>query len=274
MPLPTVQVEVPVSAKAATLATVQVVATDAPGAHAAFAAERPTPGKAIPDSAATEETIPRYRTRMPPPITLRYELLRGSLHGTGELTWRPQGDRYEIKLEGRLGNQPELTQTSTGEIDADGVAPQRYVDQRLRRATAAANFQRDAGKVTFSGPSTEFDLRPGTQDRLSWMMQLAAIVSAEPHLRSPGSKIAMHVVGAQGDASVWVFRCIGPEAVQAGGATVDAIKFVREPREPYDTQVQVWLDPLRHDLPVRTMQKSGSNDETVELRLNEMVAGD
>jgi hypothetical protein len=89
----------------------------------------------------------------------------------------------------------------------------------------------------------------------------------------------MYVVGAQGDASVWVFQCIGPEAVQAGSdiaasaasQSIDAIKYVREPREPYDADVQIWLDPSRHHLPVRLVQKSGPNDETFELRLKESL---
>lgn len=252
---------------------IQVALDTAPAEPTPLAtAERTAPPKATVDPAAADETVQRYRTKMPPPILLRYDLQRGILHGSGDLTWRPQGNRYEIKLEGKVGNLAVLTQVSTGEFDADGVAPQRFVDQRFRRPTAAANFQRSAGKITFSGPSNEFELRPGAQDRLSWMVQLAAVVAAEPHLRAPGSKIAMYVVGAQGDASIWVFRCIGPDSVAVGSGTVDAIKFVREPREPYDTNVQVWLDPQRHDLPVRATQKSGSNDDAFELRLREMVS--
>ena len=43
--------------------------------------------------------------------------------------------------------------------------------------------------------------------------------------------------------------------------------------EPHDTAVQVWLDPKRHDLPVRATQKSGAGDEGYELRLLEVRAG-
>jgi hypothetical protein len=47
---------------------------------------------------------------------------------------------------------------------------------------------------------------------------------------------------------------------------------VREPREPHDTSVQVWLDPQRRHLPVRALQQSGENDEPYDLRLREYVA--
>ncbi|HEY9238701.1 MAG TPA: DUF3108 domain-containing protein, partial [Burkholderiaceae bacterium] len=214
-----------------------------------------------------------YRTRLPPAATLRYEVSRGRLHGTGDLVWRPQGDRYDLKLDFKLGGLTLLSQSSSGTFDADGIAPVRFTDQRFKRGTTAANFQRDADKITYSGSPHEFALRAGAQDRLSWMMQLAAIVAADPRLARPGGRVMMYVTGAQGDAGVWVFRCIGPDTVDAGGTPVEAIKFVREPREPYDTAVQVWLDPKQHDLPVRATQKSGPSDEGYELRLLDLRAG-
>ena len=232
-----------------------------------------TSTRAAAPAAADEESIPRYRTRLPPAATLRYEVSRGSLHGTGDLVWRPQADRYDLKLDFKLSGLTILSQSSSGSFDAAGIAPVRFTDQRFKRGTTAANFQREADKITYSGSASEFPLRAGAQDRLSWMLQLAAIVAADPRLAKPGAKVMMYVTGAQGDAGVWVFRCVGPEAVALGGAPVDAIKFVREPREPYDTAVQVWLDPKQHDLPVRATQKSGANDEGYELRLLEVRLG-
>jgi len=216
------------------------------------------------------ESVPRYRTQMPPAITLRYVMQRGGLRGTGELSWRPDGDHYELRLEGRVAGLSVLTQVSSGGFDAAGIAPLRFTDTRLRRGTKAANFQRGAGKITFSGPSTEYPLRDGAQDRLSWMVQLGAVVAAEPSLRSVGAKVLLYVVGANGEASVWAFDCTAAEAVTTGAGTVNALKFVREPREAYDTQVQVWIDAAQHYLPVRATQKSGSNDEEFELRLQSL----
>lgn len=216
---------------------------------------------------AAAKPIPHYRTQLPPAITLQYELQRGMLRGSGELAWKLQGTQYELKLTGRVGGLAALTQISTGGFDKAGVAPLRFTDQRLTRAPMAANFQRDAGKITFSGPSTEYALVAGSQDRLSWMMQLAAIVAAEPSLRTPGSTVSMFVVGSRGEGGVWAFRCIGPEAVDTPGGSVQALKFMREPRDDHDTNVQVWLDPRRHWLPVRARQQSGAGDDAFELRL-------
>jgi len=221
--------------------------------------------------AADDEAIPHYRTQMPPAMTLRYEVQRGVLRGTGDLAWRPQADHYELTLEFKLSGLAILSQASSGGFDAAGIAPLRFTDQRLRRAATAANFQRAADKISYSGSSKEFPLRVGAQDRLSWMVQLAAIVAADPRLAKPEAKVVMAVTGSHADLGVWVFRCIGPEAVAARGGSVDAIKFMREPREAYDTTVQVWLDPQHHDLPVRATQKSGEGDEGYELRLLEVL---
>lgn len=230
----------------------------------------PAPASA---AAAMQEAVheadatPIYPTRLPPALVLRYVLSRGALRGTGELTWKPEADHYELRLAGSVAGLALLTQLSSGGFDAAGVAPVRFTDQRLRRGTKAANFQRAAGKITFSGPATEFALREGAQDRLSWMVQLGAIVAADGRLREAGARVALYVVGANGDASVWAFDGVGTEPVATGEGTVSALKFVREPREPYDTQVQVWIDPTHHYLPVRATQKSGPDDEGFELRL-------
>ena len=240
------------------------MAAPAPAPASVAAASAPAP-------AADDEPVSLYRTRPPPAITLRYEVKRGGLHGTGDLVWRPRADGYELGLDFKLGGLSLLSQSSSGAFDASGLAPVRFTDQRWRRAAMAANFQRGVGKITYSGSASEFALQPGVQDRLSWMVQLAAIVSAQPQLAKPGGRIAMRVSGSHGDYGVWVFRCAGPEAIEARGGTVDAIKFVREAREAYDTTVQVWLDPQLHDLPVRATQKSGPNDDGYELRLLETL---
>jgi hypothetical protein len=249
-----------------------VASTAAPAAITPDAVAMLPPVSSVVPTVATatvpaEDTVPTYHTELPPALALRYVMQRGALRGIGELTWRPAADGYELRFVGQVASLTVLTQVSTGGFDAAGLAPLRFTDQRARRGTRAANFQRAAGKITFSGPSTEFALRDGAQDRLSWMVQLGAILAAEPGLRAAGAKVVLYVVGANGDASVWAFDCTGVEPVVTGAGSVDALKFVREPREPYDTQVQVWLDPARHFLPVRATQKSGPDDTGFELRL-------
>ncbi len=262
--------------------SLRVAAVAAPAAKAVVAAAPPpappdpAPGPAAAEAEAeaaaspAEETIPHYRTRLPPPVTLRYDLQRGALRGNGELQWRPAAERYELRLEGRVAGLAVLTQVSQGGFDDAGIAPLRFTDRRVRRQLSAANFQRDAGKITYSGPQVVYPLQAGAQDRLSWMIELGAIVAAEPALALPGAKVLMFVTGAHGDAGVWSFRCIGADAVESRAGSVAALRFRREPRGPYDTTVEVWLDPKRHHLPVRAAWRAGPNDEGIELHLQDM----
>ena len=214
---------------------------------------------------------PVYRTQLPPPVVLNYALRLGLFSGSGDLSWRPNGQRYEARLEGRIAGFNVLTQVSQGQLDRAGIAPLHHTDKRLRRPLQAARFERERGKITFSGPSTEYPLPAGAQDRLSWMIQLAAVAAADPQRVAPGGRVEMFVVGARGDANAWEFGYVGHETVEtASGEVVRCAKFARESRQGGDMQVEVWLDPARHHLPVRAKLTTPSNGDSLELLLREL----
>jgi hypothetical protein len=228
---------------------------------------------AVPVPVDPAPELPTYPTRLPPAATLSYDLTRGHFTGQGELRWQAEGERYTLQLVGRLAGVALLTQRSQGEIDAAGLAPQRFTDQRARRAAQAANFDRAAGRITFSGSSFALPLRAGVQDRLGWMIQLAAIVAANPQRAEIDATTVLQVVGARGDAGLWVFRCAGKAPHESAAGPIDVLRFVREPRGPYDTGVEIWLDPARHHLPVRATLRNGGDGEGLELRLRELNLG-
>lgn len=244
-----------------------------PGAGSAphHTASAATTGAAAGESAqpllaAGERPPPVYRTLLPAPVTLRYEVRSGFLRGTGEIRWRPAGDTYSLALEARIAGLTLLKMTSEGGIDAAGLAPVRFLDQRARRAPQAANFRRDAGTITFSGPKTTWPLLPGSQDQLSWMIQLAAIASADPGHLVDGGEITMVVVGARGDARVWVLRYAGREDVETATGTVHAVKLVRE-GSAYDRSYEIWLDPARSYLPAHVTQRNAAGGSELDLLL-------
>jgi hypothetical protein len=242
-----------------------------PAANGSAAAE-PEPGAsakaALPPLLAAGETPPpTYRTRLPPPATLRYEMRRGALRGTGEIRWGPSEDRYRLVLEARIAGVTLLIQTSEGTIDATGLAPTRFVDHRARRPAQAANFRRDLGTVTYSGPALAWPLLPGTQDRLSWMIQLAGVAAAEPELLVEGGQVAMVVVGARGEAAVWTLRYAGRERIETVRGAVDAVKLVRDGRAAYDTSAEIWLDPGRDYFPAHASLRNSSGTAEFDLLL-------
>jgi Protein of unknown function (DUF3108) len=215
--------------------------------------------------AARPDEMPIHATIIPPPATLSYRMRRGSASGSAELTWRPASERYEAQLEARVAGVTVLLQTSQGGFDRGGIAPQRFVDRRVRRSALAVNFQREAGVVTFSARSAQITLRAGMQDRLSWMVQLAAIASAEPQHLVPAGRIAIPVVGVRGESVLWQFVCIGEEWVGAEPAATRVFRLQRLPDATYDSHVDVWLDAQRPHWPVRAQWRNGPNDAGLDL---------
>ena len=214
--------------------------------------------------AADARATPTYPTRVAPPFEARYRMRRGALSGDASLQWAHDGKAYQLRLEVRvmlLG--AVLTQQSTGGFDAAGLAPQRFVDRRLRRSERAVNFVRPADgtppHVSFSARTGDAPWTAGMQDRLSWIVQLGAIAAAwpggGPHL---GETIELDVAGAAGEVQHWVFSVA--EAPAAGST----VKLVREPSAAYDTAVQVWLDPTHH-YQLRRLRLAEARGDALEL---------
>ena len=213
---------------------------------------------------------PVYATRMPPSVHWAYVLRRGFLSGRGDLRWSLREGRYEARLEGNVAGFNVLDWMSRGAIDAAGAAPERFVIRRRGKEAMAANFQRQAGKITYSGPTTEHPLPTGAQDRLSLLLQLTAIVAANPQrFHHSDARIVVFVTGARGDADVWTFDIVGEEAVDTPRGPARALHLRREPRMPYDTLLDVWLDPARHHLPVRAQLANAAGGEPLELLLSD-----
>lgn len=230
------------------------------------AAARPDPAagragaqaEADPDAPEGEAVAAAYAGRAPPVLATRiapafvqgYTLRRGGQAGRAELRLERGEGQYRLSLRGRVEGGRPLEQTSQGSFDAAGVAPERFLDRRRGRGAQAANFDRDRGRITYSGPGVVQPLFAGAQDRLSWIVQLAAVVQAEPARWGAGTRVPLYVSGARGDADLWLFEVRGRAALELPGEHVpEALHLVREPQRPYDSRVEVWLDPARHHLP-------------------------
>jgi hypothetical protein len=102
------------------------------------------------------------------------------------------------------------------------------------------------------------------------MVQIGAILNADPKLAAPDEKIAMFVSGANGDADVWVFRYVGDETLRTDSGPIRAVKFTREARKAYDRVVEVWLAPSRNHLPVRARFTANAGGDAFELLLRDI----
>jgi Protein of unknown function (DUF3108) len=243
---------VPVSTQASELVPVAQAASEpdpmTPIEASSQAASDPTSVQAWP---GVDSDAPVYRVALPPGFKHSYSVRRGLLTGTGELSWTPAGGRYEVQLNAFFLGQQVLTQHSQGRFDVTGLEPERFTSKTSGRAELAANFQREDGVISFSGPSRRYAWRLGAQDRISIYVQLAAILAAESSRLTEGQRFGLPVVSERGDADVWTFRIVGWEVVETKSGEVRAVRLMREMRKPNDQAAEIWMDEKRHYVPVR-----------------------
>ena len=203
-----------------------------------------TPPAASPEAAATHSSAPPiYATAPPPSLQLHYRIERGTQQGQAVIDWSHDDSRYLLRMSAELAGRAVLGSTSRGTFDHAGLAPERFVETRRQRELRAANFERESGHIAFSGPTHTAALSSGAQDRLSWIVQLAAVLQADP----AREEVRLSVTGARGDSTVWRF------VIVAGGEADDGVykHFRRDAEHAHDTQVDAWLDPAEHYLPAR-----------------------
>ena len=204
--------------------------------------------------------------RVPPPARFHYDVAlqaRGiSLRGQGELEWRHDGRQYEARLELSNPLLPRRMQRSTGRITEDGLAPTYFLDKS--RNEQAAHFDREKGRVIFSNNRPPADLAAGLQDRLSVLMQLAAMVGGQPSRFKPGTEITIPTASTR-EAEDWVFGVEAEEDLQLPGGAVRALKLHRKPRKEFDQRLELWLAPSMDYAPVR-VRLTNPNGDTVDQR--------
>ncbi len=237
--------------------------------------QAPGPAEAAPPSATAGETpLPVYATVLPPPVQLRYTLRRGDALSDAELSWQPEPGRYTLNWRGSAIDGQPMGRASQGSLEEHGIEPERYAESRRGREQRAVNFQREAGLISFSGAQRRVALVAGAQDRLSWMLQLAGVMAADPTLGAPGRGVSMLVAGPRGEAAGGLFCVVAlePGVADAGLQEGPLLHLRREALRPYDTQVDVWLDPARHHLPARVRMRTHPDGATAELTLHTLAA--
>lgn len=183
-----------------------------------------------------------YPTRIARSFTVLYQMQRGGIRGSGEFVWKRTADAYEAHLKGTVAGLALINWGSQGGFDAAGVAPGSYVEKRLGKSAREATFVRSESKIDFSGSAPDIPLVPGAQDRVSWLVQLQAILTADP---------AKAKAGVRGRAETWIFEASGAETVKTPAGNLRTQKLTRVLRQPDDTRAEVWVEPARQFLPVR-----------------------
>lgn len=205
----------------------------------------PTPPPATVEAPAPVAPTPMLRVAGP--ASWQYRLRQGGQDGEALLDWRPEADgRYSLRLTRRIGERTLPAWESLGQLGQGGLMPERFALQRGGQDRQAINFDADERRVSFSASPARLDLPEGTQDRLSWWLQLAALVQAHP---APGGRWRVWVAGLRGELREWVF-----EAVDAGPGDAGTLHLRRQKLGEHDPGIDLWLDPARGYWPVRLRQ--------------------
>jgi hypothetical protein len=230
-----------------------------------------------PQSSAPSPTNKAAALEVPASIQLHYTLTKGNSSAEAVLTWRPQlGNAeqlatYELTLEVTAGFLTPLKQTSTGHVTSLGLVPIRYADKRLRKPEQATHFDAAVGVVTFSNNRPQTAWQPGSQDRLSVLVQLAAIVKSRLAVQSQANSEGFRAgdfielpVASTDELELWQWE-VQPAADFGEGG----LKLVRRPRRAYDAQIELWLSPALGYLPARIRQtdSSGVTDQVLTRAL-------
>ena len=214
-----------------------------------------------PAAIAAASTQPTPRFSIPAAARLHYQVTAAvrqlRLQGDGELVWHHYGTSYDAQLVISSPLLPSRIQHSTGLITAEGLAPVRFSDKA--RSEEATHFLRDQGKVTFSSNRPDAPLVAGTQDRLSVMLQLGAMVGGAPARFPAGTVISIPTASTR-EAEPWLFTVEGEETLELPGGKVPALRLIRNPRREFDQKVELWLAPGMDYVPVRLRLTQANGD--------------
>ena len=244
--------QAPAQAPASTASAAAVAAI-----HPASAPESSAEPQAPTQTAAPPEATQRLPTTevafdpdsLPASVKLTYKVEANKFPYTlsGEFSWQRLEQGYQAQLSISTFGQTRV-QTSRGQIDGLGLAPERFSDKY--RSEVAAHFNRAKGLVSFSANTPSLVLQPGAQDRLSVLVQLAALVASAPQHFGPGTTLQVQTIGPR-DGDLWLFMFGTMEALELPGGPQQGLKLVRQPRQPYDQKLEVWLAPGLSYLPAR-----------------------
>ena len=268
-------------APAADAAEMPVTPPPAPAAAVAFqqppgvathTAPLPEPAHATSAAAPTNAEVPDAPARPPrelqglargyriaEPMRITYEV-NGSKWPyklSAEFLWQHDGASYNARLAFKAGFLTVMSQTSQGQITDQGLEPLRFADKK--RSELAAHFVREQGKISFSANRPDAPLLSGAQDRLSILLQLGAMMAADPTAFAQASTIAVQIVGPR-DAAVWLFTVGAEETLALPGGEQIGLKLLRNPREPFDQKIELWLAPDMGYLPVRLRITDANGD--------------
>ncbi len=231
----------------------------------------PTPPQASTPPVANDTTVaswPNMALGAVPPSTLLSYQLTGMDKGftysaSGELRWQHNPQAYDLSLSVKAFLLGSRQWRSTGQIGAAGLSPLKFTDNW--RGERASHFDREQGRIVFSGNAPVAALQAGAQDQISLYLQLAGAMAGEPERYAVGTRLQVQTATLR-DAVPWLLMLDGQEPLTVAGQTVTTTKWLCQPRSQFDSRVEMWLSPQHAWMPVR-IRISQANGSYIDLNL-------
>ncbi|MCG5531428.1 DUF3108 domain-containing protein [Halorhodospira halochloris] len=189
---------------------------------------------------------------------------------TLELSY-PRPDRYRYQMfvapQGiaRTALGTDYTDTSEGRLTASGrPRPDYFLHEREGRDEKVEDiiFDRDAGKIHFDdGESIE--LQEHYVDRL-----LPQMLIMRDLMHSEDDELTYAIVDG-GDVKEYTFKRMGREEIRVAAGRFEALRI--KMRRDDDEESSAWVDPQRHNLPLKIEHIASGQTLVMELR---SVSGD
>lgn len=209
--------------------------------------------------------------RLPDRLEIRYAVQYGEagfVAGEARYTWQHSNGRYalastiEAKGLASLFVSGKLVQVSEGEVNAGGIQPAEYWENKGERRQPPARFLWPENQLQLSGQRGSVALIAQAQDLLSFPFQLAMT------LREDEAAFSMAVTNGR-KLQTYYFRRLGEERLNLPGRSVDTVHLQGGREGP--GSLDVWLDRNAAYLPVqvRTLDPKGKQ---ITLVAEEVVA--
>lgn len=201
----------------------------------------------------------------PAGVHATYRLLRnGQQMGVVTETFKRQGSQYKLDSETSaigifaLFAKGKIQLVSSGEIGADGLRPLHFEHHRGAdpAKTIVADLDWDKHTVThrFDGNTETAELKPGTQDRISFLYQFM--------FKPPGKEGFLLPMTTGKKLNVYRYQVAGEEKVTVPAGSFRALHLVKQHAADEDG-TEIWLAKSRRYFPVRIVfeEKDGTKLE-------------
>jgi hypothetical protein len=225
-------------------------------------------------SASAQHAVHKRTFKLPPSADLTYAIRARqsgfSLSGDALFKWRSAPGTYSISTETRSPLVGKIIDTtSEGRIDAFGLAPATFVENRWRKTSTTTTFDRAAKVIRFAPEADTFPLLGGEQDRNSVIWQLIAVARANSAAFKANSSWDFFVAGPR-DAEPWIFTVVNEEQLATALGPQRTVHVHRAP--PPDStgqQLDIWLAPGLEWVPVK-IRFSEADGDFIEQSLEQI----